>query len=163
MLLMHSIHRYMHVFPSDACFFFLLHKHIYSHHKEALGYMAKLCTLSKVSHRHGRPIKRRMLYRQTHGACFVWANDLCSCEARYIHPAAPYITPQRSVQLPLMPCKHVFLCLCVCQLYYIVLQWNMDATAPLIFGRSSLTLKYWGMEPSSTDHYSICIIHLSCC
>lgn len=32
----------------------------------------------------------------------------------------------------------------VCQLHGIVLQWNMDATTPSMFERSSLTMKYWG-------------------
>ena len=72
----------------------------------------------------------------------MWSNDSCCAAACYIHPAVPYIILLPSVRL--VWCFVSTFPPCVCQLHCIVLQWNMDATAPFIFGRSSLTVKYWG-------------------
>lgn len=100
---MHSIKRCMHVcwlvLHGWCLFFSLLHKHLHSHHSKALGFMGKWCTMSKVSHQHGRPIKRCMFYRKTRCLLCLINWFFCSCEARYIHPAAPYIFTQLSIQL----------------------------------------------------------------
>lgn len=87
-------------------------------------------------------------HRHTHRHCIMWSNGLCSCGACYIHPAEPYMILLLSIQL--FWCFVSTFQLSGCQLRGIVLWWNMNATTPFIFGRSSLTLKYWGRNRRKT-------------